>query len=41
MADWFDGYYNRGHCHSPIGYVSPIEYEQQSIITHRLSLVEP
>jgi transposase InsO family protein len=40
-AFWFDGYYNRERCHSTIGYLSPIDYEQQFINTPALTPVEP
>ena len=38
---WIDGYYNRERRHSTIGYLSPIDYEQQFINTRTLSPVEP
>jgi transposase InsO family protein len=41
MAFWIDGYYNRERRHSTIGYLSPIDYEQQFINTRTLSSVEP
>lgn len=41
LAFWIDGYYNRERRHSTIGYLSPIDYEQQAINTRTLSLVEP
>jgi transposase InsO family protein len=41
MAFWIDGYYNRERRHSTIGYLSPIDYEQQAINTRTLSPVEP
>ena len=41
MAFWIDGYYNRERRHSTIGYLSPIDYEQQFINTRTLSHVEP
>ncbi len=41
LAFWIDGYYNRERRHSTIGYLSPIDYEQQSINTRTLSPVEP
>jgi transposase InsO family protein len=41
MAFWIDGYYNRERRHSTIGYLSPIDYEQQFINTRTLSPVEP
>jgi transposase InsO family protein len=33
LAFWIDGYYNRGRRHSTIGYLSPIDYEQQFVST--------
>ena len=41
MAFWIDGYYNRERRHSTIGYLSPIDYEQQFINTRTLTPVEP
>lgn len=41
MAFWIDGYYNRERRHSTIGYLSPIDYEQQFINTPTLTLAEP
>jgi putative transposase len=41
MAFWIDGYYNRERRHSTIGYLSPIDYEQQFINTRTLTRVEP
>ena len=41
LAFWIDGYYNRERRHSTIGYLSPIDYEQQFINTRTLSQVEP
>jgi len=38
---WIDGYYNRERRHSTIGYLSPIDYEQQFINTRTLSPVKP
>ena len=40
-AFWIDGYYNRERRHSTIGYLSPIDYEQQFINTPKLTPVEP
>ena len=37
MAFWIDGYYNRGRRHSTIGYLSPINYEQQFIAIRKLT----
>ncbi len=41
LAFWIDGYYNRERRHSTIGYLSPIDYEQQFINTRSLKPVEP
>jgi len=41
LAFWIDGYYNRERRHSTIGYLSPIDYEQQFINTRTLSPVKP
>ena len=41
LAFWIDGYYNRERRHSTIGYLSPIDYEQQAINTRTLTPVEP
>jgi transposase InsO family protein len=41
LAFWIDGYYNRERRHSTIGYLSPIDYEQQFINTRTLSTVMP
>ncbi len=41
LAFWIDGYYNRERRHSTIGYLSPIDYEQQLINTLTLTPVEP
>jgi transposase InsO family protein len=41
MAFWIDGYYNRERRHSTIGYLSPIDYEQQFVNARKLSPVEP
>jgi len=41
MAFWIEGYYNRERRLSTIGYLSPIDYEQQFINTRTLSPVEP
>ena len=41
LAFWIDGYYNRERRHSTIGYLSPIDYEQQAINTRTLTRVEP
>ena len=41
LAFWIDCYYNRERRHSTIGYLSPINYEQQFINTRTLSPVKP
>jgi putative transposase len=41
LAFWIDGYYNRERRHSTIGFLSPIDYEQQLINTLTLTPVEP
>jgi transposase InsO family protein len=41
MAFWIDGYYNRERRHSTIGYLSPIDCEQQFINTRTLKPVKP
>ena len=41
LAFWIDGYYNRERRHSTIGYLSPINYEQQFIAASTLKTVEP
>ena len=41
LAFWIDGYYNRERCHSTIGYLCPINYEQQFISASTLAFVEP
>ena len=41
MAFWIDGYYNRERRHSTIGYLSPIDYEQQFIATRTLTPARP
>jgi putative transposase len=41
LAFWIDGYYNRERRHSTIGFLSPIDYEQQLINTRTLTPVEP
>ena len=41
FAFWIDGYYNRERRHSTIGFLSPIDYEQQFINTRTLTPVEP
>jgi transposase InsO family protein len=41
LAFWIEGYYNRERRHSTIGYLSPIDYEQQFIAARTLTLVNP
>jgi transposase InsO family protein len=41
LAFWIDGYYNHERRHSTIGYLSPIDYEQQFINTRTLKSVRP
>jgi hypothetical protein len=41
LAFWIDGYYNRERRHSTIGYLSPIDYEQQAINTRTLTPWSP
>ena len=41
LAFWIDGYYNRERRHSTIGYLSPINYEQQFIATRTLTPARP
>jgi putative transposase len=41
LAFWIEGYYNRGRRHSSIGYLSPIDYEQQFIAARTLTHVNP
>ena len=41
LAFWIDGYDNRERRHSTIGYLNPIDYEQQFIATRTLTPVEP
>jgi transposase InsO family protein len=41
LAFWIDGYYNRERRHSTIGYLSPIDYEQQFINARTLKSVRP
>jgi putative transposase len=41
LAFWIEGYYNRERRHSTIGYLSPIDYEQQFIHAPTLTLVNP
>jgi transposase InsO family protein len=40
-AFWIEGYYNRERRHSTIGYLSPIDYEQQFIAARTLTPVNP
>jgi putative transposase len=41
LAFWIEGYYNRERRHSTIGYLSPIDYEQQFIAASTLTPVNP
>jgi transposase InsO family protein len=41
LAFWIDGYYNHERRHSTIGYLSPIDYEQQFINARTLKSVRP
>jgi putative transposase len=41
LAFWIEGYYNRGRRHTSIGYLSPIDYEQQFIAARTLTHVNP
>jgi len=41
LAFWIDGYYNRERRHSTIGYLSPIDYEQQYIAALTLTTARP
>ena len=41
LAFWIAGYYNREHRHSTIGYISPIDYEQQYIVVRKLITARP
>jgi len=41
LAFWIDGYYNRERHDSTIGYLSPINYEQQFISASTMENVEP
>jgi transposase InsO family protein len=41
LAFWIEGYYNRERRHSPIGYLSPIDYEQRFIAARTLTTVTP
>ncbi len=41
LAFWIDGYYNRERRHSTIGYLSPIDYEQQFINTGKIESLRP
>ncbi|WP_370566488.1 IS3 family transposase, partial [Cyanobium sp. LEGE 06113] len=41
LAFWIEGYYNRERRHSTIGYLSPIDYEQQFITARTLTPVNP
>ncbi|MGC5197949.1 IS3 family transposase [Aphanothece microscopica] len=39
MAFWIEDYYNRERRHSTIGYLSPIDYEQEFIAARTLNPV--
>lgn len=39
LAFWIEGYYNRERRHSTIGYLSPIDYEQQFVAARTLTTV--
>lgn len=41
LAFWIDGDYNRERRHSTIGYLSPIDYEQQYIAARTLTTARP
>jgi len=41
LAFWIAGYYNRERRHSTIGYLSPIDYEQQYIAARTLTTARP
>jgi transposase InsO family protein len=41
LAFWIEGYYNRERRHSTIGYLSPIDYEQQFVAARTLTTVSP
>jgi len=41
LAFWIDGYYNRERRHSTIGYLCPIDYEQQYIAASTLTIARP
>ena len=41
LAFWIEGYYNRERRHSTIGYVSPIDYEQEFIAARTITSVNP
>jgi transposase InsO family protein len=41
LAFWIAGYYNRNRCHSAIGYLSPIDDEQQFIASDTRTPVNP
>jgi transposase InsO family protein len=41
LAFWIEGYYNRERRQSTIGYLSPIDYEQQFIVARTLTHVPP
>ena len=41
LAFWIEGYYNRERRHSTIGYLSPIDFEQQAIAARTLTSANP
>jgi transposase InsO family protein len=41
LVFWIEGYYNRERRYSTIGYLSPIDYEQQFIAARTLTPVSP
>ena len=41
LAFWIEGYYNRERRHSTIGYLSPIDFEQQAIAARKLTSANP
>ncbi len=41
LAFWIEGYYNRERRHSTLGYLSPIDYEQQFIAARTLTPADP
>jgi transposase InsO family protein len=41
LAFWINGDGNRARCHSPFGYLGPIDDEQQSTVARTLTPAEP